>query len=85
MNVFPNPAQGSSTTLQLTFSEARKFTVGLYDLLGKKLRDVAESSIAAKQNWEEAISLDGLSAGIYLVAVTTDHGEQTVQQIVKTN
>jgi hypothetical protein len=83
MNIFPNPVQAASTTLRVTFTESRHFTVGLYDILGKKLRDVAEGSIASAQDWEQVISLDGLSAGIYLVAVTTDRGEQTVRQIIK--
>ena len=83
MSLFPNPTRGSSTTIRISFTEARHFTIGLYDILGKKLRDVAKSSAAAKQSWEQVISLDGLSAGIYLVAVTTDRGEQTVRQIIK--
>ena len=69
--------------LRVTFTEQRNFTVGLYDLLGKKLRDVGESETGANETWEQKVSLDGLAAGVYLLAVTTDRGEQLVRQIVK--
>ena len=69
--------------LQVSCTVKCSFAVGLYDLLGKKLRDVGESEVGASQTWEQKVSLDGLAAGVFLLAVTTDRGEQLVRQIVK--
>ncbi len=78
--LFPNPAT-TMTTVHFQLAEPRTVAFSIHDILGKKLIDGGQSAYSAGDQTRE-LDLDELSAGMYLLAMTTDRGEQVIQRIV---
>lgn len=65
LEIFPNPA---STSFRFRhFSDAGPFSIGLYDLNGRVIRDYGEHSALLP-----AYSVDGLEPGLYVVKVHSE-------------
>jgi hypothetical protein len=79
--LFPNPAQ-NKTTIQFTLSEPRTIAFSIHDLLGKRLLDGGSIAESTAGNFEHEINISSLKAGVYLLVITTDKGEQTTQRLV---
>ena len=76
-----NPATGSAT-FDLELNQARRVTVTLHDVNGRRIK-----TLAATQSFDEGASqitasLDGVERGLYLVSIATDIREQVVQRLV---
>ncbi len=70
---FPNPAV-NATTLKVAFANNTAAQIGLYDMTGRKVREVYNGQIAAGEH-ELAISTEALAAGNYVILVRTADGE----------
>jgi photosystem II stability/assembly factor-like uncharacterized protein len=71
IKIYPNPATSEFTISQNLSSEG---TVQLYDISGKKIKDLFNGNFGANKNI--TVKTDGLAAGIYLVKVNS--GKQSV-------
>ena len=80
--LFPNPVTGSSATLSCMFDQPCSIGVGLYDIMGKKVKDVCTGEIEQSGEWSRQIAFDDVSAGLYLLAIVTDTGEMPVSRFV---
>lgn len=80
--VYPNPISTNTTTLQYTLSEQSRVAVSLYNIQGQRIKELAVTDRLEKGKWIEQLSLGDLQAGMYLLAVMTDKGEQSVQRIM---
>jgi hypothetical protein len=78
----PNPATSDHVTVEYTLTEERRVAVSVYDVKGARLRDVAVSDTRASGTWHDAVSFEGIPNGYYLLAVTTDRGEQRIQPFI---
>jgi hypothetical protein len=78
--LFPNPAT-TMTSVHFQLAEPRTVAFSIHDILGKKLIDGGQTLFSAGDQVRE-LHLDGLSEGMYLLAMTTDKGEQVIQRIV---
>lgn len=78
--IYPNPAW-ATTTVHFTLAEPRMVAFSVHNILGKKMLDCGEVEYGAGEQ-SRTLSLDGLSDGMYMVVMTTDHGEQMIQRIV---
>lgn len=78
----PNPATSNLATVEYTLSESRRVALTVYDITGGRLRDVAVSDTRASGTWQENVSFEGIPNGYYLLAVTTDRGEQRIQPFI---
>lgn len=78
----PNPATSNFATVEYTLSESRRVALTVYDITGGRLRDVAVSDTRASGTWQENVSFEGIPNGYYLLAVTTDRGEQRIQPFI---
>ncbi len=76
-----NPA-ASATTLEYTLSEPRRLTLSLHTIDGRQLQNVVESANYNAGSGTISIDLHGFSAGMYLVALTSDRGEQLVMRLL---
>lgn len=81
-SVYPNPATSDMVTVDYTLKEERRIAVSVYDITGVHLRDVAVTDTRASGNWKDAVSFEGIPNGYYLLAVTTDKGEQSVRPFI---
>ncbi|WP_417237109.1 VPS10 domain-containing protein [Bizionia paragorgiae] len=69
--IFPNP---TTDLVNVTISGEKPKSVSLFDVTGKKLMDVYNTS---------ELNLSQLSAGIYMLHITTEFGKTTIKKVVK--
>ncbi|HYF03137.1 MAG TPA: T9SS type A sorting domain-containing protein [Patescibacteria group bacterium] len=80
--VYPNPAADKRTAVSYELAEARNITLALFDLSGRKLRDLSSVQPRSEGKHEEEISLVGIDKGIYLIAILTDKGEKLSRRLI---
>ncbi|MDT8325539.1 MAG: T9SS type A sorting domain-containing protein [Bacteroidota bacterium] len=81
-SVHPNPITQSTVTVQYTLNEPGRVAVSMYDVTGERVRELAVTEQREKGTWQQSISLDGMVGGLYLLAVATDRGVQSVQPVI---
>ncbi|MEM1094262.1 MAG: T9SS type A sorting domain-containing protein [Bacteroidota bacterium] len=69
--VYPNPFHGSAQ-VDVALSEAQYLTAELYDMRGRRLRQLYAGHVAAHQTLTLRVDGEALPAGVYLVQFTTD-------------
>lgn len=74
-NVYPNPANGS-TTVTFNTQKTANVTVSLTNLLGQEVASVNAGKLAAGVN-QVNLNLSNIKAGVYFVNVTADGARQT--------
>lgn len=80
--VSPNPATDRRTVLSYELIEERGIVTALYDLSGRKLRELSPLKSREKGRHEEEISLAGVEKGIYMIAIITDKGEKLSRRLI---
>ncbi len=78
----PNPVTQDVATLHFTLSEARSIMLTIYDVNGKRVKDLAATPLRDPGEWQESFPLVGIPDGYYLLTVTTDKGEQNIHPMV---
>ena len=82
VNVYPNPANDNiSIAIDLT-NRQEVFSVGIYDLLGKKVLSVFEGNEIEGQHTYN-VSTKSLSAGMYIVLIDNQSSVVTQKIIIK--
>ena len=66
-------------TANLRYTNAKNGTVAIYDLTGALVKTVKVS----KDNGDEAISINGLKTGMYLIQLKSDKGVAVTKMMVK--
>jgi hypothetical protein len=79
--VYPNPSRGM-TMFKFSLSEPRAVTIAIHDLLGKQVLKVSDLEPKTAGDFEKEIDLSSLDAGVYLLIMATDAGEQITQRVV---
>ena len=80
-SVSPNPI-GGETKLSYELTEARTIAAGLYDLHGTRVKEFFSLRRKEEGQYRIPLDVDGVPAGVYLVALVTDQGERVVQRVV---
>ena len=57
------------------------FGVALYDIHGKRVKDLAPLQPHPKGTWKQELDVEGVATGVYLVAVLTHDGGESVQRV----
>jgi hypothetical protein len=63
-------------------SEPRTVTIGLHDLSGRFLKELAPPVDMPAGESTTTVSLDGVGGGTYLIGVGTGDGKTAVQRVV---
>lgn len=79
--VYPNPSQGRST-FKYTLDEPRAVSIAVHDLLGKQVMVVSNAELKSAGTFEKELDFSSLDAGVYLLVMVTDKGEQITQRVV---
>lgn len=66
-------------TANLRYTNAENGTLAIYDLSGKLVKSVK----TAKSNGDEAVSINGLKSGMYLIQLKSDKGVAVTKMVVK--
>jgi hypothetical protein len=78
----PNPVTQDVARLDYTLREASRVAVSVYDITGERVKHVAVTDQRDPGKWQETFSVAGIPDGYYLLAVTTDKGEQRIHPMV---
>lgn len=70
------------TIAELDLSESRTISVSVYDQSGKFISKIVTGLVVESGIQQVTIDLNGLSQGAYLLAITTEKGEQVIQRII---
>jgi hypothetical protein len=81
-SIFPNPVTQENATVEYTLPESRRVAVSMYDITGERVRSMAISDMREKGTWQDQLPIGDVPNGLYLLSVTTDQGEQSVQPII---
>ncbi len=79
--LYPNPAHGHAS-LRFTLAAERNVSVALHNLRGAHLRDLIRPILADRGVHTIELPLAETSNGIYLVVISTDHGERATQRLI---
>ena len=66
-------------TANIRYTNADNGTLAIYDLSGKLVKSVK----TAKSNGDEAVSINGLKSGMYLIQLKSDKGVAVTKMVVK--
>jgi hypothetical protein len=75
---FPNPTQGSAT-LRYETPEATDLEIAVYDVLGRRVRTLADGPVEAGRH-EQTVSVSDLPAGTYFVRLQAE-GQTRTQKL----
>ena len=81
-SIYPNPFS-SSITIDYSVPKASAIRVAVFDILGRQvalLQDALRPAGKHQVAWNPDA---GVTAGIYLIRITTDQGESQVREVVK--
>jgi hypothetical protein len=81
VTVYPNPAH-TKTTVHFVTSEPRAVAFSVHDISGKKIIDGGSIAERPAGEYDFELNLEKLPPGLYLIVMTTDHGEQSIQRVV---
>lgn len=80
-SIAPNPAQNDAT-VRFLLSAPRTVSAALHDIRGQHLETLATAQSFGAGEHTLAINLTKHIAGMYLLVLTTQQGEQTVQRVM---
>lgn len=80
-SVAPNPAQNDAT-VRFLLSAPRTVSAALHDIRGQHLETLATAQSFGAGEHTLAVNLTKHIAGMYLLVLTTQQGEQTVQRVM---
>ena len=78
--VFPNPAK-DKTTATFSLKNAGSYKLDLFDLRGAKIKTIAAGQTLGSKTLE--VDISGYADGVYLIRLTTDHGQSTKRLIIR--
>lgn len=84
LTIYPNPSK-NNINIRYKLTENRNCTIALYDLNGQELQILSGFKNKTSGEWTDSFVLNDIAPGMYLIAITTDHGEQAVQRLIIEN
>lgn len=81
LRVFPNPTNGP-IAVDLNLKDVRNLSISLHDISGRKIKTIQNSINANLGSWTSKYNISDVKAGLYLLVVQSERGEQAVQRIV---
>jgi len=81
MSIFPNPAK-EKVSITYTLTEARKISIAIHDLFGKKIAELNPTEMREKGVHTEQFVLQGIESGMYLISIFTDQNETAAQRMI---
>jgi hypothetical protein len=82
LRVFPNPVK-SNLNIKFELKENRNINFAIHDINGDKIKDLSNIQTTGIGTNSFLFDISELRAGLYLIVVSSDNGEQAVQRIIK--
>lgn len=81
LSLSPNPAT-DMINLEYDLTEERTISITLHDVLGREIKKIVSSEYKNIGHHAEYYQINDLPAGMYLVSVQSDTGENAVQRLI---
>ncbi|MES2760554.1 MAG: T9SS type A sorting domain-containing protein [Bacteroidota bacterium] len=81
ITLFPNPAN-EKFTLEYELIQSANVQIDLYNILGSKVKTIAQNSFEEKNRYTHSVKLEDLSKGVYFVRLKINNSVTTVKLIV---
>ncbi|MDA3844885.1 MAG: T9SS type A sorting domain-containing protein [Candidatus Kapabacteria bacterium] len=82
LKVSPNPVTGTNAEISFKITEKRNLKISIHDISGRLIMTLAENDFHYKGEYNIDANLSDLPGGMYLIAITTDKGEQAVSRVI---
>ncbi len=79
---YPNPTEGTSTTIRYYLREAAEVTIRIYDMAGELVEELTAPGIAGVEN-ERTWDVTRVQSGIYLARVTARAANESSTTMIK--
>lgn len=79
--MFPNPAK-QYVSIQYELIQSANVQIELFDIIGNKIKKIAEMNRQEKNKYNHVVSLENLSSGIYFVKLKINNSENVIKLIV---
>lgn len=79
---YPNPTEGTQTTIRYTLNTSAQVRIKIYDLAGDFVQELSGTGFGQTEN-EVDWRLDDVESGVYLARVEASSGSQTEVAIIK--
>jgi hypothetical protein len=76
-----SPTPETNPSVELTLDGDRELGMALYDIWGSRVKELTPLQHFAKGEWKQEVNVKDMPKGIYLFAVVSRDGQQTVQRI----
>lgn len=81
LKLYPNPSSGKFST-KFNLTEDRNLTFSLHDLSGRLIQYLEDMNSYKSGEIDKAFNPSNIQAGVYLIVVRSDKGEQVVQRLI---
>lgn len=81
-SVYPNPTVNGDATMQFNLLASRVVSMNLLNLNGETVKELAHNVSYTSGPHQISFGTFGVPAGMYLVTVSTDQGEQIVSRLI---
>ncbi|MFH1050778.1 MAG: T9SS type A sorting domain-containing protein [bacterium] len=82
LRVFPNPVK-DILNVKFELKENRDITFSIYDLSGRKIKDVSKSEQYSSGTISHSLYLSDLQKGMYYIVASSKNNEQVMQRFIK--
>lgn len=80
--VYPNPII-NETTFDYTLTNDSQISISLYDIEGKLMSEIAKDEIQTTGNHQLLINMSGYASGNYILKLTSNTGQHSIQLLKK--
>ena len=81
ISVFPNPTSGF-VNIKYELIESANIQITLYDMMGKKIKEIIPPSYFQKNNFNHIINTEDIGAGLYLLNFKINNSESMIKLIL---
>ncbi|NDW11435.1 T9SS C-terminal target domain-containing protein [Bacteroides sp. 214] len=82
MSIYPNPAQNHALIRFSTTQDSSQANLTLFDIQGRKIRNLASLPVAAGEEYKLPVDLGNLLPGIYWISLTTEKEQLRAKFII---
>ncbi|MCK5742276.1 MAG: T9SS type A sorting domain-containing protein, partial [Chlorobi bacterium] len=82
LKIAPNPVTGSIAKISFKITDKRNLKISIHDISGREIMILAENDFHYEGEYSIDADLSDLPGGMYLIAITTDKGEQAVSRVI---
>jgi hypothetical protein len=85
LTLYPNPANSGFANLKFRLSEQRNISITIHDISGRLIKSISNNENIGAGEHNIKMELNDIAAGMYLISIVCESGEQIVKRLIVTN